>query len=310
MLRLWRPLALIAFFIALWVQPAFAHGHLVRAYHAAYRHYSHHRKLAWHHRKTVREHRRFVLRARHRNVYAFAPAYLETRSATQSEYGFGPSPRTWRRSNLHEGWQQENSWQQNAWRQQNSWQQNSVSHPSSGGYAETYSAPYGRSRRHGEGWTSRWSEQGFGERSQLQSMAAAAASANGIPVSLVDRVIKRESGGNPRAISRGNYGLMQIRLGTARAMGYSGSAAGLLNASTNMAYGVRYLAGAYRAAGGNESRAVALYARGYRAAPRVQYASYYGARPQRAAFSDGAYYDSFTRRIAVRRVRHYRHRAM
>ena len=56
---------------------------------------------------------------------------------------------------------------------------------------------------------------------------------------------------------------MQIRLGTARAMGYSGSAAGLLDAETNMTYAVRYLAGAYRAAHGNETLAVALYARGY-----------------------------------------------
>jgi len=46
-------------------------------------------------------------------------------------------------------------------------------------------------------------------------------------------------------------------------MGYTGSAAGLLDPQTNMTYAVRYLAGAYRAAGGNESRAVALYARGY-----------------------------------------------
>jgi soluble lytic murein transglycosylase-like protein len=89
------------------------------------------------------------------------------------------------------------------------------------------------------------------------------ASANGVPASLVHRVIMRESGYNPRAVSAGNYGLMQIRLGTARAMGYGGSAAGLLDAETNMTYAVRYLAGAYRAAGGNEARAVALYARGY-----------------------------------------------
>jgi soluble lytic murein transglycosylase-like protein len=46
-------------------------------------------------------------------------------------------------------------------------------------------------------------------------------------------------------------------------MGYGGSADGLLDAATNMTYAVRYLAGAYRAAGGNENRAVALYARGY-----------------------------------------------
>jgi hypothetical protein len=107
---------------------------------------------------------------------------------------------------------------------------------------------------------------GFGQSNDyapLDGMASAAASAAGVPQSLVERVIKRESGGNPRAVSRGNYGLMQIRLGTARAMGYSGSAAGLLDAQTNMTYAVRYLAGAYRAAGGNADRAVALYARGY-----------------------------------------------
>ena len=111
-----------------------------------------------------------------------------------------------------------------------------------------------------------WSENrrtAFGGYSDIDGMAAQQASAAGVPVSLVERVIKRESGGNPRAVSRGNYGLMQIRLGTARAMGYSGSAAGLLDPQTNISYAVRYLAGAYRAAGGNESRAVALYARGY-----------------------------------------------
>jgi soluble lytic murein transglycosylase-like protein len=98
------------------------------------------------------------------------------------------------------------------------------------------------------------------------------AAANGIPASLVHRVIMRESRYNPRAVSAGNYGIMQIRLGTARAMGYGGSAAGLLDAETNMTYAVRYLAGAYRAAHGNESLAVALYARGYNA-PRVAQAA-------------------------------------
>jgi soluble lytic murein transglycosylase-like protein len=102
------------------------------------------------------------------------------------------------------------------------------------------------------------------------SLVAAQASANGVPASLVHRVIMRESRYNPRAVSRGNYGLMQIRLGTARAMGYGGSAGGLLDAATNMTYAVRYLAGAYRAAGGNENRAVALYARGYYTEAKAQ----------------------------------------
>jgi soluble lytic murein transglycosylase-like protein len=102
-----------------------------------------------------------------------------------------------------------------------------------------------------------------GQGSGYEGMVSQQASANGVPAALIHRVIMRESRYNPRAVSRGNYGLMQIRLGTARSMGYSGSAEGLLDANTNMTYAVRYLAGAYRAAGGNESRAVALYARGY-----------------------------------------------
>ena len=89
------------------------------------------------------------------------------------------------------------------------------------------------------------------------------AALNGIPESLIFRMIKIESGGNPRAVSKGNYGLMQIRLGTARGMGYRGNAAGLLDADTNMTYAVKYLAGAYRTAGRNPDRTVHYYAAGY-----------------------------------------------
>jgi soluble lytic murein transglycosylase-like protein len=101
------------------------------------------------------------------------------------------------------------------------------------------------------------------QASAYEAMITQHASANGVPPSLIHRVIMRESRYNASAVSAGNYGLMQIRLATARAMGYSGSAAGLLDPETNMTYAVRYLAGAYRAAGGNEARAVALYASGY-----------------------------------------------
>jgi soluble lytic murein transglycosylase-like protein len=97
----------------------------------------------------------------------------------------------------------------------------------------------------------------------LDALIASQAAANNVPVELVRRVIKRESGGNPRTVSKGNFGLMQIKLATARAMGYRGGAAGLLDANTNMTYAVKYLAGAYRAAGGNADRAVYYYAAGY-----------------------------------------------
>jgi soluble lytic murein transglycosylase-like protein len=97
----------------------------------------------------------------------------------------------------------------------------------------------------------------------LDALIASQAAANNVPAALVRRVIRRESGGNARVVHAGNYGLMQIRLGTARAMGYRGSAAGLLDPNTNMTYAVKYLAGAYRAAGGNMNRAVHYYASGY-----------------------------------------------
>lgn len=97
----------------------------------------------------------------------------------------------------------------------------------------------------------------------LDALIARHAAANSLPEDLVRRVIKRESGGNPRVVSAGNYGLMQIKLATARGMGYAGSAAGLLDADTNMTYAVKYLAGAYRVANGNLNRAVHYYAAGY-----------------------------------------------
>jgi soluble lytic murein transglycosylase-like protein len=97
----------------------------------------------------------------------------------------------------------------------------------------------------------------------LDALIAKHAGANGVPVALVRRIIERESGFDSRLIHHGNYGLMQIRLGTAHALGYRGAPAGLLDPDVNMTYAVKYLAGAYRAAGGNEARAVALYMRGY-----------------------------------------------
>jgi len=118
----------------------------------------------------------------------------------------------------------------------------------------------------GSAWTSEPVRLRRRERAHdpaLDGMIARHAAANGLPVELVRRVVARESGGNPRASNRGALGLMQIKHATARSMGYSGSASGLFDAETNLTYAVRYLAGAYKAAGGNQSRAVALYASGY-----------------------------------------------
>ncbi len=95
------------------------------------------------------------------------------------------------------------------------------------------------------------------------ALIAKHAAANGVPEQLIRRVIRIESRGNASAVHAGNYGLMQIRLGTARGVGYSGDAKGLLDPDTNLTYAVKYLAGAYRAAGCDDNRAVSYYQRGY-----------------------------------------------
>jgi len=101
-------------------------------------------------------------------------------------------------------------------------------------------------------------------RSRINALIATHAQANNLPESLVHRVVLRESRYNPSAVGRGGtMGLMQIKHATARGLGYTGTADGLLDPDTNLTYGVKYLAGAYRAAGGNAEQAWAYYRTGY-----------------------------------------------
>jgi len=84
-----------------------------------------------------------------------------------------------------------------------------------------------------------------------------------VPRSLVHRIVQRESGYNPGARNRSYYGLMQIDPRTASTMGFDGSPSDLLDADTNLKYGVKYLRGAWMCADGSENRAVSWYAKGY-----------------------------------------------
>lgn len=84
-----------------------------------------------------------------------------------------------------------------------------------------------------------------------------------VPESLVRRVVKRESSFNPEARNGPYWGLMQLLPATARGLGHDGSAKDLLDAETNLKYGVKYLAGAYKVADSNPDQAVRLYSRGY-----------------------------------------------
>jgi soluble lytic murein transglycosylase-like protein len=112
------------------------------------------------------------------------------------------------------------------------------------------------------------------QHAEYDELIAAHARANGVPEALVHRVIVRESRYQPGLVGRGGtIGLMQIKLATARGLGYTGDAAGLRDPNTNLTYAVKYLAGAYRAAKGDYDRAVHYFAAGY----------YYVAKRQRLA---------------------------
>ncbi|SHH95602.1 lytic transglycosylase domain-containing protein [Marivita hallyeonensis] len=101
------------------------------------------------------------------------------------------------------------------------------------------------------------------ETPQLRSQIEDAARRNDVPVSLVQRVVIRESTHRPGARNGPYYGLMQILPETARTMGFRGAPSELLDAETNLKYAVRYLRGAWLVSGGDEAEAVMWYARGY-----------------------------------------------
>ena len=120
--------------------------------------------------------------------------------------------------------------------------------------------------------------------SEYDALIAQHAQANNVPEALVHRVIVRESRYQPHLVGRGGaIGLMQIKLATARSMGYTGDAAGLRDPNTNLTYAVKYLAGAYRAANGDHARAIHYYAAGY----------YEAAKRQRLAYANEQAFDSF-----------------
>ncbi len=97
----------------------------------------------------------------------------------------------------------------------------------------------------------------------MDGMIARYAALYNVPEPLIRRIIVRESGYNPRARNGPYYGLMQIRYDTAQSMGYRGAASGLLDADTNLRYGVKYLSGAYMVGGHDADQAVRNYSRGY-----------------------------------------------
>ncbi len=87
---------------------------------------------------------------------------------------------------------------------------------------------------------------------------------NNVPFFLANSMVRIESRYNPNARSGPNLGLGQISLSTAKSLGYSGSAQGLMDAETNLTYSIKYLAQAYKLASGDTCGTVARYQNGLR----------------------------------------------
>ena len=104
-------------------------------------------------------------------------------------------------------------------------------------------------------------QDSFGSRSysgknsrhpEVVAMIRRMAPSYGVPTWFALRIAKVESGYNPRARGRaGEYGVFQLKCSTARSIGYNGNCSGLLSASTNVKYGLKYLSMAVKSSRGN-----------------------------------------------------------
>jgi soluble lytic murein transglycosylase-like protein len=101
-----------------------------------------------------------------------------------------------------------------------------------------------------------------------RDIAAAHAAYPGVPAAIIRAVIAVESGGNPLAERKepggeSSRGLMQLLLGTARSLGYTGPPEGLFDPAVNVRLGTAYLWQLYQRAG-DWPGAISAYNGGWR----------------------------------------------
>ena len=113
-------------------------------------------------------------------------------------------------------------------------------------------------------------------KDDLTALVDREAAALGIPIALARAVVKVESSWNPRETGTvGEVGLMQIKHSTARFLGFAGSRTELYDPKTNVRWGMKYLAGAYKLAGGNVCQTALKYQGGHNAKRMTGIASRY-----------------------------------
>lgn len=96
------------------------------------------------------------------------------------------------------------------------------------------------------------------------NLIAKHAKENGVPLHLAKAVVQVESNFRANATgAAGEIGLMQIKLSTARMMGYRGSKKALYNPETNLSWGMKYLGEAHRLSGGTTCGTILKYNAGH-----------------------------------------------
>lgn len=100
--------------------------------------------------------------------------------------------------------------------------------------------------------------------SPYDSIISKYARSYGVPVSLAKAVVQVESSYRPNLRGKaGEIGLMQVKLSTARGLGYTGSAKALYNPDTNIRYGMKYLAMAHKLGGKTTCGTILRYNAGH-----------------------------------------------
>ncbi len=101
-------------------------------------------------------------------------------------------------------------------------------------------------------------------RNEYRALVERESLAFGLPPALVDAVMAVESRYNSASVGMdGEVGLMQVMLPTARMLGFTGTPSELARPEINVHYGTKYLAGAWRLAGGDLCTAAMKYRAGH-----------------------------------------------
>jgi soluble lytic murein transglycosylase-like protein len=118
-----------------------------------------------------------------------------------------------------------------------------------------------------------------GEAATLESIVDRHAEAQGLPRDFARAIVRLESGWNPQLTgAAGEVGLMQIKHETARYIGYRGSRDELYDPDTNVRWGMKYLADAWKLAQGNHCGTVLRYQAGLQATAMTDAGRAYCAR--------------------------------